>query len=57
MDYFLTKRYSNYSNKDMVKEQFEYWYKVMYQKKKINYLKLFKNKIDLKTISWKKNFI
>ncbi len=34
MDYFLTKRYSTYSNKDMVKEQFEYWYKVMYQKKK-----------------------
>ncbi len=54
MDYFLTKRYSNYSNKDMVKEQFEYWYKVMYQNKKINYLKLFKNKIDLNQIPGKK---
>ncbi len=54
MDYFLTKRYSTYSNKDMVKEQFEYWYKVMYQKKKINYLKLFKKKIDLKQFPGKK---
>ena len=27
MDYFLTKRYSSYSNEDMINEQYSWWKK------------------------------
>jgi len=54
MDYFLTKRYSSYSFKDMIDEQENYWYPVLYKNKKINYLKLFKKKIDLNQSPGKK---
>ena len=27
MDYFITKRYSSFSNKDMIKEQYSWWRK------------------------------
>ena len=47
MDYFLTKRYSSYSFKDMIYEQENYWYPLLIKNKKPNYLKLFKKKIDL----------
>ena len=46
MDYFLTKRYSSYSNKDMISEQYLWWKKKIYENKKINYLDLFEEKID-----------
>ncbi len=54
LDYFLTKRYSSLSNRDMITEQHVYWYKKLYENKKINYLKIFKNKIDLKQAPGKK---
>ncbi len=47
MDYFLIKRYSSFSFKEMVEEQYKYWYPKIYKNKKVDYLKLFKNKIDL----------
>ena len=47
MDYFITKRYSSYSNKDMIKEQYSWWKKKLYENVKIDYLKIFKEKIDL----------
>ena len=37
------KRNANFSVNDWVKEQEDYWYKVFYLKKKINYYKIFKN--------------
>ena len=46
MEYFLTKRYSSYSNRDMIKEQYLWWKKIIYENKKIDYLDLFKDKID-----------
>lgn len=46
--YFLTNRYSNFSYKDMVTEQNKYWYPTLYENKKINYLNIFKNKINIK---------
>ena len=46
MEYFLTKRYSSYSNRDMIQEQYLWWKKIIYENKKIDYLDLFKDKID-----------
>ena len=47
MDYFITKRYSSFSNKDMIKEQYSWWRKKLYENVKNDYLKIFKEKIDL----------
>ena len=54
MDYFLTKRYSSYSNEDMINEQYSWWKKKLYQNAKINYLDLFKKKIDISQSPGKK---
>ena len=53
-EYFLTKRYCSFSLKDMVDEQYNFWYPKMYENKKINFLKLYKSKIDLKQKPGKK---
>ena len=42
--YFLVKRNTTFKIDDYYKEQNEYWYKKIYLKKKIKYLKIFKNK-------------
>lgn len=42
--YFLVKRNTTFTNEDYFKEQNEYWYKKIYQNKKIKYLDVFKNK-------------
>ena len=42
LDYFLTKRYSSFSNQDMIKEQYLWWKKRLYENSKVNYLKIFK---------------
>ena len=47
--YFLVKRNTTFSIKDYFKEQNEYWYKKIYQNKKIKYLDVFKNKIVKKS--------
>jgi carbamoyltransferase len=52
--YFLTNRYSNFSYEDMINEQYNYWYPKIYKKKFVNYLSLFKNKINLKQAPGKK---
>ncbi len=54
LDYFLTKRYSTFSNRDMVTEQHLYWYKKLYENKEKDYLELFKKKIDLNQSPGKK---
>ena len=41
-EYFLTKRYCSFSLKDMVDEQYNFWYPKMYKNKKIDFLKLYK---------------
>ena len=43
--YFLVKRNTSFNIKDYFKEQNEYWYPKIYLKKKVSYLRLFKNKI------------
>ena len=45
--YFLTNRYSNFSYEDMINEQYNYWYPKIYKKKFVNYISLFKKKINL----------
>ena len=35
--YFLVKRNTTFSNEDYFKEQYQYWYKKIYQNKKIRY--------------------
>lgn len=59
--YILTRHYSSFSVSDYIKEQHEYWYPVLYKHKKINYVDVFKEKIDLKQYpyDWKDvlNFI
>lgn len=47
LDYFLIKRYSSFSNQDMIKEQYSWWKKKLYENTKVNYLKIFQEKIDL----------
>ena len=45
--YFLTNRYSSFSYKDMMDEQYKYWYPKIYKNKHPKYLSIFKNKINL----------
>ena len=60
-DYILTRRYSTFDVKDYKREQDSYWYKKILLKKKIDFLKTFKDKIDFDQypgkIFWKKNLI
>ena len=44
--YHLIRRYDSFSISDYVKEQDDFWYPKIYNNKKVDYLKLFKNKID-----------
>jgi len=52
--YTLTRHYTSFSINDYIKEQNEYWYKKIYKNKKISFLRLFKNKIDLNQFPGKK---
>lgn len=52
--YILTRHYTNFSISDYLKEQYDVWYKRLYLKKKISFLKVFKKKIDLHQYPGKK---
>lgn len=54
--YVLTRRYSTFSIADRLREQHEYWRPLFYEKKKVNYLDVFKDKLDIKQYpsNWKK---
>ena len=52
--YTLTRHYTSFSINDYIKEQNEYWYEKIYKNKKISFLRLFKNKIDLDQFPGKK---
>ena len=43
--YFAVKRNNTFSVDDYLKEQNDYWFKKIYKKEKVKYLKIFKNKI------------
>lgn len=43
----LTHKWSNFSIKDRLREQHDYWYPQIYQKKKVSFLDIFKDKIDV----------
>ncbi len=45
--YSLIRHYTKFSIDDYVKEQEDYWYKRIYQNKKVSLIQIFKNKIDL----------
>ena len=45
--YTLIRHYTNFTVKDYVKEQEEYWFKKIYKNKKLSLIKIFKNKIDV----------
>ncbi|MDA9134160.1 hypothetical protein N9J34_01475 [Candidatus Pelagibacter ubique] len=47
-NYILTRHYTNFSIEDYIKEQKKYWYPKIYNNKKLDYLKIFKSKIDFK---------
>ena len=47
--YFLVKRNTSFKIEDYYKEQNEYWYKKIYENKKVKYLDIFKNKKIKKT--------
>ena len=47
MDQNLVGRIDTFSIKDFLREQYDYWYPIIYKKKKIDYLKVFKNKIEI----------
>ena len=59
--YVLTRRYSSFSVEDRLREQHQYWHPLFYEKKKVHYLDVFKNKLDLKQYpgDWQKvvNFL
>ncbi|MBI5221210.1 MAG: carbamoyl transferase, partial [Candidatus Magasanikbacteria bacterium] len=42
----LTRRYSTFSIADRLREQHDYWYPLLYEKKDINYFDVFKDKLD-----------
>jgi carbamoyltransferase len=47
--YFLVKRNTNFKIEDYYKEQNEYWYKKIYQNKKVRYLDIFRDKLVRKS--------
>ena len=47
-NYILTRHYTSFSIEDYIKEQKKYWYPKIYSNKKLDYLKIFKDKIDFK---------
>ena len=46
--YSLIRHYTNFSIKDYIKEQDEYWFKKIYENKKLSLITIFKNKLDIK---------
>ena len=44
--YFMIRRDSDFGVGDYWREQFEYWHPKLYEKKNVNYLEVFKDKID-----------
>ncbi len=48
--YFLVKRNTSFNIEDYLKEQNEYWYKKIYQRKNVKYLDVFKNKLIKKSL-------
>ena len=55
--YQLIRRYDSFEIEDYVKEQEQYWYPLLYERKEVNYLNVFKDKIDIKqypTDYWEK---
>lgn len=47
MEHNLVGRIDTFSIKDFLKEQYDYWHPVLTKKKKIDYLEVFKDKIDI----------
>lgn len=43
----LSRKYSGWSVQDRLREQRDYWYPLMYEKKELNYLDVFKDKLDV----------
>lgn len=43
--YYLVKRNTNFTLQDYIKEQNEFWFKKIYKKEKVKYLKVFKKKL------------
>ena len=48
MEQNLVNRIDTFSIKDFLSEQYDYWKPVIYEKKKVDYLEVFKHKINLK---------
>ncbi len=48
MEQNLVNRIDSFSIKDFLSEQYDYWRPIIYEKKKIDYLSVFKHKINLK---------
>ncbi len=48
MEQTLVGRIDTFSIKDFLSEQYDYWQPIIYQNKKVDYLKIFKHKINLK---------
>ncbi len=55
--YFRIRRDSDFTIKDFWKEQKDYWYPTIYEKKQINYTEVFKDKDYEKNFVYDKNFI
>lgn len=47
-DYILTEKYANYSIDDNVREQHEYWHKIMFEGLEVSYLDVFKDKLNVR---------
>jgi carbamoyltransferase len=52
--YSLIRHYTNFSIKDYIKEQDEYWFKRIYKNKKLSLIKIFRNKLDIEQFPGKK---
>jgi carbamoyltransferase len=52
--YSLIRHYTNFSIKDYIKEQEEYWFKRIYKNKKLSLIKIFKKKLDTEQFPGKK---
>jgi len=55
--YSLIRHYTNFTVKDYVKEQEDYWYQRINKKKNVSLLKVFKNKLDLNQFPGQKFWI
>ena len=55
--YFRIRRDSDFTIKDFWKEQIDYWYPTIYEKKQVNYTEVFKDKDYEKNFVYDKSFI